>query len=554
MSNLLGTGQDDSSKSRVMLAFLLSFLILFGYSHFFQKPVPHKSPIETSDTTKIVPQSFLPEKELPTRTNLKELPEEKEVILESPLMKISFSSLRGAIKSVLLKKSYLIRDTEVGLVNFQNIDVQPGTLSRIGDLPDKAFLSYDIVGQGPNFVLFQAQYKKLTIQKRFSFDDNFILENYALHLDIKFINQGKKPLNLYRGFDLALGSLKANHPDEELHPDEITYYIEGGQGAYFKKPVGKIKERSVEDLDVAWAAIKTKYFALVAKPLEQNATALITESVEENFQTYYSAALRIGSFNIEPGKERSIRFLLYDGPKDYNLLKALNEHLESLLDFEGIWGQLSRGLVIGLRGLYKIFHNYGIAIIILTLFLKLLFYPLSAISMKSMKEMQAVKPQLDVLRKKYKDNPKKMQQETMAIYKQHNIKPLAGCLPMLVQIPIFIAFYKVLMVSIELRGADFLWIHDLARADTIFKLGGFPLNILPILNGLTMFWQQSITPMDPSQKMMKYMMPIMITVFFYGLPSGLILYWLVTTLVTVLQQYQVQKHPLPQVKPVISKK
>jgi YidC/Oxa1 family membrane protein insertase len=160
-----------------------------------------------------------------------------------------------------------------------------------------------------------------------------------------------------------------------------------------------------------------------------------------------------------------------------------------------------------------------------------------------MKEMQALKPQLDEIRKKNKDNPKKMQQATMALYKEHNVKPLAGCLPMLVQIPIFIAFYKMLMVSFELRGADFLWINDLARPDTIVRLGGFPLNILPILNGASMYWQQKLTPTDPSQKMFKYLMPVMITVFFYNLPSGLILYWLITTLVTVLQQYQVQKSP-----------
>lgn len=554
MSNMPGMGEGDSSKSRVMLAFLLSFLILFGYSYFFQKPVAQKPAIETSQPAEEFHLPSPPKEELPQRSVTEALPEAKVVTLETPLMKVSFSSLRGAIKDVLLKKSHMIRDTEVSLVKFQNLDVQPGTLSRMGDLPGKAFLSYHVIEQGSDFVVFESKHKKLTLQKKFSLVNHTSPENYAIQLDIRVLNEGRKPLNFARGFDLAIGSLKVNHPDEELRPDEVTYYIAGGEGAYLKKPVRKIKERFVEDLDVAWAAIKTKYFALVAKPLGHSASALITESVEENFQTYVTAALRIGSFVVEPGQDRKMSFLLYDGPKDYNLLRSLNHHLESLLDFEGIWGHLCRGLVISLQSLNRIFHNYGIAIIILTVLLKLLFYPLSAISMKSMREMQAVKPQLDALRKKYKDNPKKIQQETMAVYKEHNIKPLAGCLPMLVQIPIFIAFYKMLMVSIELRGADFLWIKDLARADTIFRLGSLPINILPILNGATMFWQQRLTPMDPSQKMMKYMMPIMITVFFYGLPSGLILYWLVTTLVTVLQQYQVQKHPLPQAKPVVSKK
>lgn len=538
-------GNENPMGSRVILAFLLSFIILFGYSHFYQKYFAPKKSSEiieqetqpvTKDTAEKSPESS---DELSSPRDIETWPDEEEVILESSRVKIKFSTLRGAVKSLLLKTTPPIRDKDVSLVEFQNPDVQPGALARVGDIPHRSLLSYKIVEKGPDYVLLESRYKKLTIQKRFSLRDN-----YAMDLEIQFSNSGKKPYSFYRGYDLSVGSMKAQNPDEELRPEEVSYFLAGGQGAYLKKPVRKIQDRSVEDLEIAWAAIKSKYFALALRPLEGAAFSLITDSVEENFQPYYACALRMESFLLDPGQTHKDKFLMYCGPKDYDILKSFGFHLESLLDFEGVWGSLCRGLVASLQGLNRIFHNYGIAIIALTILLKLLFYPLSAISLRSMREMQALKPQLDEVRKKFKDNPKKMQQETMALYKEHNIKPLAGCLPMLVQIPIFIAFYKILMVSIELRGADFLWIKDLARPDTIAHLGGFPLNILPILNGATMFWQQRLTPMDPSQKMLKYLMPGMITVFFYNLPSGLILYWLVTTFVTVLQQYQVQRTPL----------
>jgi YidC/Oxa1 family membrane protein insertase len=538
---MLGSGNENPMGTRVILAFLISFVILFGYSYFSQKYFPPKPLQETvqHDIESVTENRESPSLEEPkVRQDIDTWPDEKEVVLESSLMKVTFSSLRGSIKSLLLKTTPPIRDKEVRLVEFQNPDVQPGALSRVGDLPHRSLLSYKIVEQGSDYVLFEASYKKLTIQKRFS-----LRENYAVELEIQFSNARKKSYSLYRGYDLSIGSMKAQHLDEELRPEEVAYFLAGGTGAYLKKPVRKIRDRAVEDLEISWAAIKSKYFVLAAKPIESAAFSLITEGVEENFQLYYACALRMESFLLESGKTHKDKFFVYCGPKDYDILKSFGFHLESLLDFEGIWGSLCRGLVASLQGLNRIFHNYGIAIIVLTILLKFLFYPLSAISLRSMKEMQALKPQLDEIRKKNKDNPKKMQQATMALYKEHNVKPLAGCLPMLVQIPIFIAFYKMLMVSFELRGADFLWINDLARPDTIVRLGGFPLNILPILNGASMYWQQKLTPTDPSQKMFKYLMPVMITVFFYNLPSGLILYWLITTLVTVLQQYQVQKSP-----------
>ncbi len=537
--------QDPGTGKRMALAFGLSFLIFFGYMHFYAKKNPPQQASNVVDTktpssssTFQTPITEEKEKVIQKSEELEILPPEQEIVLESEFEKITFSTWRGAIKSLLLKQSKLVRGEPVNLIQSQNPNVQLGAISRFGDIPESALRAYQVLEQGTDFITFQAQYQKIKIQKKFT-----LTKPYVIELDVKILNEDDKEILLYRGLDVCLGSLQANNPDESLKPLEIAYFLAGGEGSYVKRSIGKIKERNVESLELSWTALKSKYFALIAKPIESQASALISEHIEENFKPYYSTSLRMDIPPIQSGKTSETKFLLYAGPKDFDLLKSFGFHFENLMDFGGIWGKLSYGLAFALRWLNGFLHNYGLAIIVLTILLKLLFYPLSAISMKSMKEMQALKPQLDVIRKKYKDNPKKIQQETMGLYREHNVKPLAGCLPMLVQIPIFIAFYQILMNSIELRGAHFLWIKDLAHADNLFRIGTFPINILPVLNGLAMFWQQKLTPTDPSQKSLKFIMPIMLTVFFYGLPSGLILYWLATTLITVLQQYQVQKKP-----------
>lgn len=540
MSNPSNMGHEEQPAGRLLLAFLLSFLVIFGYSYYYSKHVaPQKTELNAPQVVKTASTEGIQEKtlpQLPAHPKIETWPEEEQVILENDLVQAAFTSLRGAIRSLILKPKGLIRDEAVQIVDFQNPDVQPGALSRVGDFSQTALLQFKVVEKGNDFVVFEARKKKIIVRKKFTLRDN-----YAIELEIQFTNKGKKAYSFFRGYDLSTGSMKAKNPLEELRPVEVDYFLGGPQGAYLKKAVGKIKEREIQNLELAWIAIKSKYFALVTKPMETLGFALITETSEENFQPFYACGIRMSPFSLEPDETLNSKFFIFCGPKDINLLKSFGFHFESLLDFDGIFGSLSHGLLFSLRLLYSFFHNYGVAIIILTLLLKLLFYPLSAISLRSMKDMQALKPELDIIKKKHKDNPRKIQQETMALYKEHNIKPLAGCLPMVVQIPIFIAFYKILMVSIELRGANFLWIHDLARPDMLFNFGTFPVNILPILNGATMFWQQSLTPTDPSQKSLKYMMPAMITVFFYKLPSGLILYWLVTTLATVVQQFQVQK-------------
>jgi YidC/Oxa1 family membrane protein insertase len=212
------------------------------------------------------------------------------------------------------------------------------------------------------------------------------------------------------------------------------------------------------------------------------------------------------------------------------------------MGFNGFFGFFSKMLLLGMNQVNSFLHvGYGLAIIIITIIIKLLFWPLTAASTRSMKRMSLLQPEMAALREKYKDDAKKMNQKLMEFMKQNKVNPMGGCWPILIQIPVFIGFYKMLMSAIELRGATFLWASDLSIPDTIFLIPGlnFPVNPLPLLMGASMLWQTSLTPpspgMDPVQQKMFRYMPLIFIFFCYSLPSGLSLYWTVQNLFTILQ-------------------
>jgi len=251
---------------------------------------------------------------------------------------------------------------------------------------------------------------------------------------------------------------------------------------------------------------------------------------------------------VAPGQAWEGHVVLYAGPKEYDRLKALG--LQDTINFGGFplprkWGGLPMEwlgvpILLLLNWTYKHVGNYGVAIILLTVVSKVLFYPLTVKSMRSMKAMQALQPQVNALRSKYQKDPQTLQRETLALYKKHRVNPMGGCLPMIAQIPIFYALYLALSVSVELQGSPFLcfghfigfdlWICDLAAHD--------PIYVLPVLMGITMFVQQRMTPTmgDPRQARMMLFMPIVFTFMFLNLPSGLVLYWTVSNVLQILQQ------------------
>jgi len=248
---------------------------------------------------------------------------------------------------------------------------------------------------------------------------------------------------------------------------------------------------------------------------------------------------------IETAGVGTHRYMVYAGPLDHTRLKSLGYGLERAVDFGWKWIKpLSKLMFRFILFCHKYIPNYGLVIIILSLLIKILFYPLTQKSMKSMRDMQKLQPKMKELRETLKGDAQKLNSEMMKLYKEHGVNPVGGCLPMLLQMPVFIALFQVLSRTIELRQAPFmLWIQDLSSPDVIAHLPfslpfiGGNLSLLPILMGVAMFVQQKMQSTDPKQAAMTYMMPVVFTVLFFKFPSGLVLYWLVNNILTIGHQY-----------------
>jgi YidC/Oxa1 family membrane protein insertase len=254
----------------------------------------------------------------------------------------------------------------------------------------------------------------------------------------------------------------------------------------------------------------------------------------------YQAAFLYPPSVLAPNEVMTRQFDVYAGPKEYNTLARLGNNVDLVMKF-GFFGFFAKALLLSMNGLHAIGLSYGWAIVGITVIIKIIFWPLTTASTRSMKRMQALQPQMKALQEKYKEDPKKMNAKLIEFMRENKVSPLGGCLPLLLQIPVFIGFYTMLQSAIELRGVPFLWICDLSQPDTLGFLPGlgFPINLMPLLMGATMIWQAQLMPvspgMDPTQqKIMKYM-PLMFMVFLYNFSAGLTLYWTVQNLLTIAQ-------------------
>ena len=256
------------------------------------------------------------------------------------------------------------------------------------------------------------------------------------------------------------------------------------------------------------------------------------------------------NFEIPASGEKSLILQLYTGPRKYERLKKLGNQKQLVMDF-GFWSWVSVPLLKTMNFLYGFVHNYGVAIILLVLLIRGIFWPLQAKANRTMKQMQVLAPKLKELQEKYKDQPQKIQIEMMGMYRAYGINPVGGCLPMLVQIPVFFGFYAMLQSAIELRNAPFLWISDLSQPDTVAHIFGFPFNPLPLVMGATSIWQSNIMPnagMDKAQATLMKFMPLMFVVFCYNFSSALALYWTMQNLVGVYQTYHNLAKPAPELE------
>jgi len=301
--------------------------------------------------------------------------------------------------------------------------------------------------------------------------------------------------------------------------------------SFSQKKVDKLKPGDYE-FPAKWVGIDNRYFLSVFCRINDDFKNVKVEQVDKLPLTEIST----GKIDFGPSQKKSFSTVSYTGPKGYTHLKGIrisdiNPQLQKAVDF-GFFGDLGELALSALNYLYKITHNYGLAIIIISVFLNIIFFPLSKKSFTSAQKMKAIQKDVTALQTRYKSDPKKMNTEVWALYKAKGVNPFSGCLPMLVQLPIFWALFTMLRNAYELRGAPFMfWITDLSAKD--------PYYILPILMGGGMFLQQWMTTntSDPTQKQMMIMMPIIFTVMFLGFPSGLVIYWLTNSLITVLEQW-----------------
>ncbi len=396
------------------------------------------------------------------------------------------------------------------------------------DAPYEVDSSNDLIklqpGEGHTLQFRSVTSSGLEVVKTYAFKDG----HYSIDLQTTVRNLAAGPLT--GALELAL--IKYWDDDEERDA-----YSFAGPATLVGDDLEKVKVKKLKKesptygSDAAWTSIQSKYFIDVVVPQENAAEQTrVSRDSDRLFNT-----LKTAFFTLQPGSAKQFDYFLFFGPKDLELLKAEGHQLDKTIDF-GFFEVLAKPLLYFLTFFYGYLKNYGLAIISLTIIIKILFWPLTHKSYASMKSMQKLQPEMQKLRERFKSDKERLNKELMGLYKTHRVNPMGGCLPMLVQIPVFFALYKVLLDSIALRHAPFaFWLTDLSAKD--------PYYITPVLMGLSMFVQQKLTPTagDPMQAKIMTFLPVIFTFMFLNFPSGLVIYWLVNNLLTIVQQYYIHR-------------
>lgn len=379
-----------------------------------------------------------------------------------------------------------------------------------------------------NGVTFTANIDGYKVEKSYIFEK----DRYFCTVLVKITNNTTKPL-VINDLEIQWGpDIVSDEKSKAMKSRyEGSFYYDGKK---VRRHVLKKKLDLNISTDFNWLGFHSRYFAVVFLKDKNIIRGEIFK--DTNYRTWFSAHFL--KTEIKSGKTKTFKVKYYVGPQSIFVLKKHGHDLNKMISL-GLFGFLTKFFIIFLAFLFKLVHNYGIAIIIITFLLKLVLLPISNSSIKSMKKMAELQPELQKLQKLYKDNPQKLNEETMKLYKLFKVNPLGGCLPLLVQLPFFWAIYQAFSVSIDLRNASFFWwITDLSSPDTVAHIIGIPINILPILMGVAMFIQQELQGTQQSHssqaKWMKFM-PFLFLIFFWNLPSGLVLYWLTNNILTIIQ-------------------
>ncbi len=526
---------------RTLIAVVLALAVLIGSQYLFTKPQPPSPPQprpqvgkKAEEATKETPAP-VPAPALPVSAQA-EAVQPREIRVETDLYTAVFST-RGAI----------IRKWE--LLKYTDKDKKP--ISLISPTAELSPVSVLLEGQpvdSASKIIYAADKDSIILKDK---DMETLTFSYSGPSGLII----KKTFTFYKGkygvdvvtevagapsYQIAAGSMlsAADEGGTTLHSGpillndnrriEIAPNNIEGLGLLHRLLRWITGEKGKNDIlyhgSTPWIAQENRYFALALAPAYKTYDVHVWKSEGKDTT---KPAVEIAYML----KGERANFLLYVGPKKYETLRSYNLDLEHIIDF-GFFSILARPLFWILKFFDRFTGNYGWSIILLTIIVRIPFLPLLSKSQKSMRKMQKIQPKLNELREKYKKDPQRLQKETLEMYKKYKVNPVGGCLPMLLQIPVFFALYKVLMVAIELRGAPFmLWITDLSAKD--------PYYILPIIMGITMVVQQKMTPtsLDPKQNRMMMLMPVVFTFMFLNFASGLVLYWLVNNVLSIIQQF-----------------
>jgi YidC/Oxa1 family membrane protein insertase len=546
---------------RAFLAIIISFVILLGYQYLF---VGFDQPVavdpQPSATTGTASEGSAPSPAVPAASALTAEPAlpavpptaynrlPGQVIVETDLYTAVISEDGGTIQSFILKGYNETLDSDSSGVELVKVSPSQG-------LPLQFSWGSAVAPQ----VLFESPVREvnlsagrtngelrmvadagngLVIERLFTFDNS----SYLIDLSVKIINtsgtilQGVPQLH------------QVNVPFEGV-ASPVNAFLFSGPAAFINGTLEEVSSSDFKDGpktlqgSIDWAGYKGNYFICALVPLDGNGTSFTMQGTEELTKTFLAGNLD----TLQPGAELVYRYHVFYGPKILGMMKDIGFNLDRALNF-GWFDIIAKPTLWLLNMFYGVFHNYGVAIIMVTVLFKAAFWPISQKGMKSMKNMQKLQPKMVKIKEKYKGDPARMNQEVMNLYKTYKVNPLGGCLPMVLQIPVFFALYKVLLQSIELRHAPFmLWITDLSAPDRLWIgfdipfLGGLP--VLTLLMGASMFFQQKLTPTtaDPMQQKIMMLLPVVFTFMFLNFASGLVLYWFVNNLLSILQQFLINR-------------
>ena len=525
-------------EKRAFLAVVLSIVVFYIFSMVMGPDKKQVAPVAPQNAAPAAAPAVQPAAASLTTSALQPAPVsgiQKDVRVETDFYVAVFSSRGAALKSMTLKKyreqnspsaSLVIlgNNTDPALLTFStrangfnlsdsaNYTADAETVTIRGSETRQLTFTY-ISGQG------------VTVRKVYSFGAN----SYSVKLDTQVLNNSAAAM---------VGTIQQvmTYPSEARAKD--NRFDTAGSYLYADNALHSDKAKDVAsaskkyDRNVQWAGFADKYF-LSAILAEKNSIASV--DLKKNAACFMESIVSAPQVTINAGQSVTVTHHLFVGPKDIDILKAQGNDLVQSLDL-GWFTVIAKPLLYTLKFFYNYVGNYGIAIIIITIILKALFFPLTHKSYKSMKDMQKIQPKMAALKEKYKDDRDAMNKAVMELYREHKVNPMGGCLPMVVQIPVFFALYKALMFSIELRHAPFfLWVTDLADKD--------PYYVTPVIMGISMFVQQKMTPsqMDPIQQKMMLALPVVFTFMFLSFPSGLVLYWLVNNILTIGQQMYINK-------------